>query len=129
MWAARACESYLIGPACTVATRIRSYVTQLDGISSSMLLVLSAYSVKPRFKVLHLTPGPTRASPHLHQIFFNLRNRESIASLLVYRGAHAIADTLRALNDMYHKEAPRIRITRETIEVQGGERVINPPTP
>ena len=44
-------------------------------------------------------------------------------------GGGDIADTLRALNDMYHKEAPRIRITRETIEVQGGERVINPPTP
>lgn len=41
-----------------------------------------------------------------------------------------IADTLRSLNEMYHREAPRIRITRTEIEVsRGGERVINPENP
>ena len=42
-------------------------------------------------------------------------------------GGGDIADTLRALAEQYQTEAPRIRVTRETIEIQaGGERVINP---
>jgi len=38
-----------------------------------------------------------------------------------------IADTLRSLNEMYHREAPRIRVTRTEIEIsREGPRIIEP---
>lgn len=39
-------------------------------------------------------------------------------------GASDIERTLRELNEQYHLHAPRIKVTRTTIEVGGGERVI-----
>lgn len=39
-------------------------------------------------------------------------------------GSSDIERTLRELNEQYHLHAPRIKVTRTTIEVSGGERVI-----
>ena len=47
-------------------------------------------------------------------------------------GGGEMGDIMRSLNDAYHANAPRIRVTRErmTVEVGGGEKLINdiPPT-